>query len=428
MTFTPARLPQGLNKNNCPSLESIINQAYAAGVGQDNELMGQFAGQAAATRGTVGRANLVGQPTAPELAQMSPFGRKLTQFGRNWLPSWIRGSNEAPLATSSPSPPPAAASPAVQPANGTTATQSPVPEANKTTDSQPANGTTSNEKPAEQPADKPAEQPSGKQDEKQPAPAAAPASSPAADSKQEPPAASPAPQQVATPVAIEPPTTNQTVGPKDKPSDAPAAADKAEDKAKAENKAPPAAPAPEPAKQPDSGSGLIPIPPEKDDSETPAEPTPAAAPEPAPAPAPAAAPQQGQPAPAVLAPLVPASQSADLWHQQLAANNGYLPNPAGAAGQAWGAYDGSTSQNPAAADGSQYPAVGGGYPASMFGDAPPQIKVTFMFGFSGNKTFAYGRGRVVSAPAGSIKYTVEAQNWCVGCPLGLMAGALLLFG
>jgi hypothetical protein len=64
----------------------------------------------------------------------------------------------------------------------------------------------------------------------------------------------------------------------------------------------------------------------------------------------------------------------------------------------------------------------------MFGDAPPQIKVTFMFGFSGNKTFAYGRGRVVSAPAGSIKYTVEAQNWCAGSLWGWVAGALLLFG
>jgi hypothetical protein len=47
----------------------------------------------------------------------------------------------------------------------------------------------------------------------------------------------------------------------------------------------------------------------------------------------------------------------------------------------------------------------------MYGDAPPLVKVTFMFGFSHNKTFAYGRGRVVSAPAGSIKYTIEAQNW-----------------
>lgn len=78
--------------------------------------------------------------------------------------------------------------------------------------------------------------------------------------------------------------------------------------------------------------------------------------------------------------------------------------PAAPAGQAWVAYPGSN-------------AMPGGYPTGgEFGDAPPQFKVTFMFGFSHNKTFAYGRGRVVSAPAGSIKYTVEAQNWCVWLP------------
>jgi len=88
----------------------------------------------------------------------------------------------------------------------------------------------------------------------------------------------------------------------------------------------------------------------------------------------------------------PAPAAADAWHQQLAANNGYLPNSG--AGQAW------------------HSVPYGGYPG-MYADPPPLIKVTFMFGFSNNKTFAYGRGRVVSAPAGSIKYSVDVQNWCV---------------
>lgn len=41
----------------------------------------------------------------------------------------------------------------------------------------------------------------------------------------------------------------------------------------------------------------------------------------------------------------------------------------------------------------------------------PHLKVTFMFGFSNNRTFAYGRGNVLSTPAGSVRWTFEAQNW-----------------
>lgn len=41
----------------------------------------------------------------------------------------------------------------------------------------------------------------------------------------------------------------------------------------------------------------------------------------------------------------------------------------------------------------------------------PYIKVTFMFGFSNNRTFPYGRGNVLSTPAGSVRWTFEAQNW-----------------
>jgi hypothetical protein len=243
-------------------------------------------------------------------------------------------------------------------------------------------------------------------------------------------------------VAIQPPTTDQLLGPHkkadepaaDKPAPqeapkpaAPAAADKPAEAAAPKPAAPAAdapkapadkAPAPthEPAKekQPQAAPGTIPIPAEKDENEgadssseeKPAEP---------PAPAAAASPAPAA-VPGVLGPSVPATQAADLWrqqqeqqqaadsiHQQLAAHGGYLvpTPPAAPAGQAWGAYPGANTL------------PGGGFPAGGgdFGDAPPQFRVTFMFGFSHNKTFAYGRGRVVSAPAGSIKYTVEAQNW-----------------
>uniref|UniRef100_A0A383V3L7 Uncharacterized protein n=1 Tax=Tetradesmus obliquus TaxID=3088 RepID=A0A383V3L7_TETOB len=41
----------------------------------------------------------------------------------------------------------------------------------------------------------------------------------------------------------------------------------------------------------------------------------------------------------------------------------------------------------------------------------PSIRITFMFGFTANKTFPYGLGRTVSAPQGSIKWSLEANNW-----------------
>jgi hypothetical protein len=41
----------------------------------------------------------------------------------------------------------------------------------------------------------------------------------------------------------------------------------------------------------------------------------------------------------------------------------------------------------------------------------PSLKITFMFGFTANKTFPYGEGRTVSAPQGSIKWSLEASNW-----------------
>jgi hypothetical protein len=41
----------------------------------------------------------------------------------------------------------------------------------------------------------------------------------------------------------------------------------------------------------------------------------------------------------------------------------------------------------------------------------PSLKITFMFGFTANKTFPYGLGRTVSAPQGSIKWSLEANNW-----------------
>lgn len=467
MTFTPDRLPAALNKINCPSLESIINQAYSAGIGpHDNDLISRFANDAAAQHSHT-PAHLVGQ-AAPELAQMSPFGRRLQQFGR-WLPRIQLTPLPSPPAQSpppSPPPPPSPAAPTPSPETKPAAASPISSDKPAAGDSKAAPG----QQPAEKSADKTADAESKLAEQQQQS-----ASSDSvdivstrqpADSQQEPeqqqeqqqaPAetppvtSSPTPEQVATPVAIQPPTTDQLLGPHkkaDEPAPAPAPAAAADKPADQETPKPaaaapadkpaeaqtpkPAAPAadapkepadktpapttPEPAKETQSQAapGTIPIPQENDenvDADGSSEQQSAAQP---PAPAAAATPA---PVPAVLGPSVPASQAADVWrhqqeqqaadsiHQQLAAHNGYLvpTDPAAAApeGQAWAAYPGST-------------AMPGGYPAGgEFGDAPPQFKVTFMFGFSHNKTFAYGRGRVVSAPAGSIKYTVEAQNWCV---------------
>jgi hypothetical protein len=42
----------------------------------------------------------------------------------------------------------------------------------------------------------------------------------------------------------------------------------------------------------------------------------------------------------------------------------------------------------------------------------PSLRVTFMFGFTSNKTFPYGPGHNVSVPKGGVKFTLEASNWC----------------
>jgi hypothetical protein len=110
----------------------------------------------------------------------------------------------------------------------------------------------------------------------------------------------------------------------------------------------------------------------------------------------------------MLVPQIPAATAADLFRQQLAANNGYLPTPPAAApgAQAWSTPQGGLAAPAAAA----LPFGAGGYPA-VLSDQPPTIKVSFMFGFSQNKTFAYGEGRVVSAPVGGIKWQLEVTNW-----------------
>jgi hypothetical protein len=41
----------------------------------------------------------------------------------------------------------------------------------------------------------------------------------------------------------------------------------------------------------------------------------------------------------------------------------------------------------------------------------PTIKISFMFGFSANKTFPYGKYGSVTVPATGVKFTVEANNW-----------------
>lgn len=105
-------------------------------------------------------------------------------------------------------------------------------------------------------------------------------------------------------------------------------------------------------------------------------------------------------------------------HKQLNANGGYLSTPSTAP---------AVVADPGMQQGAIMPGGSGGWPqqgaGGLFGapagadpylyalEGPPMIKVTFLFGFTSNKTFAYGRGRVVSAPAGSVKFNVETVNW-----------------
>lgn len=395
MTFTAPRLPPGLTKGNCPSLESIINQAYHAGVGpKDSDLMAQMADKAA--HGGP-RMPLPGQPVS-ELAAMSPFGRRLQQLSR-FLPGFHieRVIPSSPASSSPPSSPAAAAnttSPAPAPSQAEQVGSSIATQPAAAADDKPAASTAApsgdNQKdddskaPAEKPTN-PLQQP----------PAADSKPVAAQDSKQ------PDTPQVAAPVPLEAPqqgaSSTQQKDAQEDTKKAPAAAD-APDAAKDAKQDTPA-PQEDKKVEIDTKSGVVPIPAEKDEDDTSKDsPAAAATPVPAAVPAPAVtapAAQPAAPATAALRPVLPPVQAADMFHQQLAANNGYLPDPAASAGQAWGAYPGGNVQ----------------YGGMLFGDAPPVLKVTFMFGFSGNKTFAYGRNRVVSAPAGSLKYTIEAQNW-----------------
>lgn len=52
-------------------------------------------------------------------------------------------------------------------------------------------------------------------------------------------------------------------------------------------------------------------------------------------------------------------------------------------------------------------------PGSAFTDpsSTPVLKITFMFGFTTNKTLPYGQGYTLTAPAGSISWTLEVENW-----------------
>jgi len=52
-------------------------------------------------------------------------------------------------------------------------------------------------------------------------------------------------------------------------------------------------------------------------------------------------------------------------------------------------------------------------PLATYGSAPT-ITLTFFFGMSANKTFAYGKGYNVHVPADGVKFNIEAANWWVG--------------
>jgi hypothetical protein len=54
-------------------------------------------------------------------------------------------------------------------------------------------------------------------------------------------------------------------------------------------------------------------------------------------------------------------------------------------------------------------------PAVTTGGAP-SITVTFFFGMTANKTFAYGKGNSINVPADGVKFNIEAANWWVSIP------------
>lgn len=42
----------------------------------------------------------------------------------------------------------------------------------------------------------------------------------------------------------------------------------------------------------------------------------------------------------------------------------------------------------------------------------PSISITFFFGMTANKTFAYGKGNSIVVPADGLKWNIEAERWC----------------
>jgi hypothetical protein len=53
----------------------------------------------------------------------------------------------------------------------------------------------------------------------------------------------------------------------------------------------------------------------------------------------------------------------------------------------------------------------------------PSITLTFFFGMTADKTFAYGKGNSVMVPADGVKFNIEAANWWAGRGGALRQGA-----
>ncbi|KAI8467404.1 MAG: hypothetical protein J3K34DRAFT_471694 [Monoraphidium minutum] len=54
---------------------------------------------------------------------------------------------------------------------------------------------------------------------------------------------------------------------------------------------------------------------------------------------------------------------------------------------------------------------------SAQGGGAPTITLTFFFGMTANKTFAYGKGNSIQVPADGVKFNIEATNWPFCSPL-----------
>jgi hypothetical protein len=74
-------------------------------------------------------------------------------------------------------------------------------------------------------------------------------------------------------------------------------------------------------------------------------------------------------------------------------------------------FAGLVSKPTATRDGSVYVVTDPSPQEAYSAGTSPTLTLTFFFGMSANKTFAYGKGNSISVPADGLKFNIEAANW-----------------